>query len=89
MCINQIADMHVITNTSSIGCVVICAENGKCIAFAVYGIQHKRNQVRLRFVKLPNFTLGVSASYIKIAENDAFHAKRSLKISQNVFYGTF
>ncbi len=84
MRIDQIANVHIVTNTGAIWRVVIRAKDRQRGAFAVNRIEHQRDQMRLGLVKLTHLGLGISASNVKVTKYNAFHPVRGFEILKNI-----
>ena len=85
MGIDQIHDMHIVTDTGAIRRRVIRAVNGKRVPTTVYCVKNEGEEMSFRAMKFAHFRLGIRACDIEIEEDNVLQAMRGLEINQNSF----
>src|SRR5699024_7460481 len=68
MCLSKVRYMDVISDTSTVFCIIIGSENTNGFTLSVRHLENQRNQMCLRIMRFPDLSAYMSAACIEVTK---------------------
>ena len=62
----KVGNVDIVTDTSSVRCIVVSSINGDCFTLAVWHLKNKRNEVAFRVVCLADYAAFISTASVEV-----------------------